>query len=160
MRNASCSFYPKITGPCKDIISSRYVYLRGGESLNARFEAYLRLGFISEECQFFSKEVVCRYLFPLCDTSLNRPLAQGICRKSCQFLDLWKVRKRVSCPERNCGSGNRTWFWRKSNQLHYIPRCQWRRGTRMLPTPCITRWLLVIFPVAFSPQLFKKLITL
>ena len=95
MRNVSCSFYPKIAGPCEDTISSRYVYLRGGVSLNERFEAYLRLGFISEECKNFSKEVVCRYLFPLCDTSLNRPLAQGICRKSCQFLIYGKCAKEL-----------------------------------------------------------------
>ena len=91
MRDSSCYFYPKIAGACRDIIRSRYVYgdsgfLRGSESLNARFEGYLRAGFISEECKFSIKEVVCRYLFPLCDTSLNKPLAQGICRETCQFL--------------------------------------------------------------------------
>ena len=100
MRDASCSFYPKIGGACKDIIISRYVYgdsgaLRGRESLNARFEGYLRLGLISEECKFFSREVVCRYLFPLCDTSLNKPLRQGICRKSCQFLIYVKCAKEL-----------------------------------------------------------------
>ena len=91
MRNASCSFYPKIAGACEDIISSRYVYrdsgvLRESESLIAKFEGYLRAGFISEECKFFIKEVVCRYLYPLCDTSLNKPLAQGICHETCQFV--------------------------------------------------------------------------
>ncbi|CAH3174957.1 unnamed protein product [Porites lobata] len=91
MRNASCSFYPKIDGACEDIISSRYVYgdpgfLRGSESLNARFNGYLKAGFISEGCQFSIKELACRYLFPLCDTSLNKPRAQGICRKTCQFV--------------------------------------------------------------------------
>ena len=89
VRDMSCSFYPKITGACEDIISSRYVFgdsrvLRRSESLIARFEGYLKL--ISGECKFFSKEVVCRYLFPLCDTSLNKPLAEGICRKTCQFV--------------------------------------------------------------------------
>ena len=91
MRNASCSFYPKIAGACEDIISSRYVYgdpgfLRGSESLNARFNGYLKAGFISEGCQFSIKELACRYLFPLCDTSLNKPRGQGICRKTCQFV--------------------------------------------------------------------------
>ena len=100
MRNASCSFYPNITGACEDIISSRYVYgdsgfLRGSESLNARFNGYLRLGFISDGCKFFIKEVVCRYLFPLCDTSLNKPLAQRICRKTCQFVINEKCAKEL-----------------------------------------------------------------
>ena len=91
MRNAYCSFYPKKAGACEDIISSRYVYgdsgfLRDREDLNARFDGYLRAGFISEGCKFFIKEMVCRYLFPLCDTSLNKPRAQEICRKTCQFV--------------------------------------------------------------------------
>ena len=91
MRKASCSFYPNITGACEDIISSRYVYgdsdvLRGSEGFNARFGVYLRVGFISEECKSFIKEVACRYVFPLCDTSLNMPRAQGVCRKTCQFV--------------------------------------------------------------------------
>ena len=91
MRNASCSFFPKITGPCEDIISSRYVYGDSGfftrsESLNARFDGYLRAKLVSEGCKFFIMEMACRYLFPLCDTSLNKPRAQGICRKTCQFV--------------------------------------------------------------------------
>ena len=98
MRDRSCSFYPKIAGACEDIISSRYVFgdsgvLRRSESLIARFEGYLTL--ISGECKFFSKEVVCRYLFPLCDTSLNKPLAQGVCRKTCQFGTYGKCVKEL-----------------------------------------------------------------
>ncbi|XP_073230391.1 angiopoietin-1 receptor-like [Porites lutea] len=89
MRDASCSFYPKIAGACTDIISNRYVYgdpgfLRGSESLNARFDGFLIL--TSEECKLFIKEAACRYLFPLCDTSLDKPRAQGVCRKTCQFV--------------------------------------------------------------------------
>ena len=89
IRDASCSFYPKIAGACKDIISNRYVYgdpgfLTGSESLNARFDGFLKL--TSEECKRFIKEAACRYLFPLCDTSLNMPRAQGVCRKTCQFV--------------------------------------------------------------------------
>ena len=100
MRNASCSFHPNITGACEDIISSRYVYgdsdvLRGSEGFNARFSVYLRVGFISEECKFFIKEVACRYVFPLCDTSLNKPLSQGICRKTCQFVMYGKCAKEL-----------------------------------------------------------------
>ena len=98
MRNASCSFYPNITGACEDIISSRYVYgdsgvWRGSESLYAMFKSYLTL--ISAECKLFIKEVVCRYWFPLCDTSLNKPLAQRICRKTCQFVMYEKCTKEL-----------------------------------------------------------------
>ena len=100
MRKASCSFYPNITGACEDIISSRYVYgdsgaLSGSEGVNARFDSYLKAGFISEGCKSFFKDVVCRYLFPLCDTSLNKPLAQGICRKTCQFVIYGKCAKEL-----------------------------------------------------------------
>ena len=100
MRNASCSFYPKIDEACKDIIISPYVYgdsraLRGSEGVNARFNSYLTAGFISEGCKFFFKDVVCRYLFPLCDTSLNKTLAQGICRKTCQFVIYGKCTKEL-----------------------------------------------------------------
>ena len=98
MRDASCSFYPKIRGACKDIISNRYVYgdpgvLRESESLNARFDGLLVL--TSGECKLFIKEVACRYLFPLCDTSLNKPRAQGICRKTCQFVIYGKCAKEL-----------------------------------------------------------------
>ena len=99
MRDSSCSFYPKIAEACEDIISSRYVFgdsgvLRTSESLIARFKGYLTL--ISGECKSFSKDVVCRYLFPLCDTSLNKPLAQGICRKTCQFVVYGKCAKELN----------------------------------------------------------------
>ena len=100
MRNAFCSFYSNITGACEDIISSRYVYgdpgfLRRSESLNARFNGYLKAGFISEGCLFSIKELACRYLFPLCDTSLNKRLPQGICRKTCQFVMYGKCAKEL-----------------------------------------------------------------
>ena len=96
MRGASCSFNVIITGICEDIISGRYVYgdsgvLTGNVNLIASFEGYLE--FTSRECKLFVKEVVCRYLFPLCDTSLNKPLAQGICRKTCQFVIYGKCAK-------------------------------------------------------------------
>ena len=99
IRDASCSFYPKIAGACKDIISNRYVYgdpgfLRESESLNARFDGLLVLS-TSGECKLLAKEVACRYLFPLCDTSLNKPRAQGICRETCQFVIYGKCAKEL-----------------------------------------------------------------
>ena len=87
MRDASCSFYPKIAGACEDIISNRYV-------LNARFDGLLVLS-TSGECKRFAKELACRYLFPLCDTSLNKPRAQGICRETCQFVIYGKCAKEL-----------------------------------------------------------------
>ena len=113
MRDSSCSFYPKIAEACEDIISSRYVFgdsgvLRTSESLIARFKGYLTL--ISGECKSFSKDVVCRYLFPLCDTSLNRPLAQGICRKSCQFLIYEKCAKELVALREIAAAGTEPGF--------------------------------------------------
>ena len=100
MRNASCSLYPKIAGACKYIIGSRYVYgdssfLKGREDLNARFNGYLKAGFLSEGCEVFIMQMACRLLFPLCDTSLNKPRAQGICRKTCQFVLYGKCAKEL-----------------------------------------------------------------
>ncbi|CAH3022247.1 unnamed protein product, partial [Porites evermanni] len=88
-RNISCTFYPQIAGVCGDIISNRYIFgdsgvLSRSESLIAKYESFLAL--TSGECKIFSKEVACRYAFPLCDTSLNKPLAQGVCRKTCEFV--------------------------------------------------------------------------
>lgn len=88
-RNISCTFYPQIAGVCGDIISNRYIFgdsvvLSRSESLIAKYEGFLAL--TSRECKIFSKEVACRYAFPLCDTSLNKPLAQGVCRKTCEFV--------------------------------------------------------------------------
>lgn len=153
-RNISCTFYPQIAGVCGDIISNRYIFgdsvvLSRSESLIAKYEGFLAL--TSRECKIFSKEVACRYAFPLCDTSLNKPLAQGVCRKTCEFVTYEKC---INELEGNCGT--RLWFWRNYVKLHLISRCQWRRGTRMLPTPFITRWLFALFPAAFRSLFFKR----
>ena len=88
-RNISCTFYPQIVGVCGDIIGNRYVFgdsgvLSKSESMISKYQGFF--GFISKECKLFIKEMACRYAFPLCDTSLNKPLAQGVCRKTCEFV--------------------------------------------------------------------------
>lgn len=88
-RNISCTVYPQIAGVCGDIIGNQYVFgdsgvLSKSESMISKYLGFL--GLIAGECKLFIKEMVCRYTFPLCDTSLNKPLAQGVCRKTCEFV--------------------------------------------------------------------------
>ena len=88
-RNISCTFYPQITGVYGDIIDNRYVFgdsgvLSKSQSMISKYQGFF--GFISEECKRFVKEMTCRYALPLCDTSLNKPLAQRVCRKTCEFV--------------------------------------------------------------------------
>ena len=88
-RNISCTFYPQITGVYGDIIDNRYVFgdsgvLSKSQSMISKYQGFF--GFISEECKRFVKEMTCRYALPLCDTYLNKPLAQRVCRKTCEFV--------------------------------------------------------------------------
>ena len=88
-RNISCTFYSQIAGVCGDIIGNRYVFgdsgvLSKSESMISKYVGFL--GFVSEECKLFIKEMACHYAFPLCDTSLTKALAQRVCRKTCEFV--------------------------------------------------------------------------
>ena len=75
---------------CGNITNNQYIYgnsddFRRSERLISLFQGYLPLYDISEECLTILKDLYCRYLFPLCDTSLKKPHDQRICRKTCEF---------------------------------------------------------------------------
>ena len=75
---------------CEDITSNQYIYgdsnsLSRSERLISLFEIYLPLYAISEGCLTILKVLYCRYLSPLCNTSLKKPHPQQICRKTCEF---------------------------------------------------------------------------
>ena len=87
---AHCIFNSKKSGMCENITSKQYIYgdsdsLSRSERLISLFELYLPLYDISEGCLTILKDLYCRYLFPLCDTSLKKPHPQQICRKTCEF---------------------------------------------------------------------------
>ena len=42
---------------------------------------------ISEKCKPIMIDLFCRYHFPPCDTSLDKPQARQICRKTCEYMD-------------------------------------------------------------------------
>ena len=87
---AHCIFNSKKSGICENITSNQYIYgdshsLQRSELLISMFEGYLPLYDISEGCLTILKVLYCRYLFPLCYTSLKNPHPQRICRKTCEF---------------------------------------------------------------------------
>lgn len=90
-KTASCVFYPKIGQSCENIVGNQYVFdihgddLRLSKILTGNFENYISLYRISDRCKPIILELYCRYLLPLCDTSLSKPYPRQICRTSCVF---------------------------------------------------------------------------
>ena len=85
---------------CENITSNKYIYgdsdsLRRSELFFSMFQGYLPLYEISEGCLTILKVLYCRYLFPLCDTSLKNPHPQRICRKTCEFALHVKCKKEL-----------------------------------------------------------------
>lgn len=90
-KTASCVFYPKTGQSCENIVGNQYVFdihgddLRLSKILTGNFENYISLYRISDRCKPIISELYCRYLLPLCDTSLSKPYPRKICRTSCVF---------------------------------------------------------------------------
>ncbi|KAL9962082.1 hypothetical protein ACROYT_G031152 [Oculina patagonica] len=42
---------------------------------------------IADACRPLMRDLYCRYHFPPCDTSLDKPQARKICRRTCEYLD-------------------------------------------------------------------------
>lgn len=95
-KNASCIFYNYTVkdGICKNIITSLYVFgnkstLEYGEEQTKRFQGLFNITAVkvSEKCKPIMIDLYCRYHFPPCDTSLAKPQARRICRKTCEYMD-------------------------------------------------------------------------
>ena len=78
---------------CKGIISSLYVFgnqktVDYGDVQTLNFQSYF-FNFleVSKECKPIMRDLLCRYHFPPCDTSLRTPRPRRICRRSCEYLD-------------------------------------------------------------------------
>ena len=90
-KNASCVFYTKRGGVCESITINQYIFdvhgnnLEKSESYAQMLQTWLPLYEISEGCKSVISDLYCRYLFPLCDTTLSKPLVRPICRKTCKF---------------------------------------------------------------------------
>ncbi len=61
--------------------------LTSGENETAKFEGFFNLFNIADKCRPLMRDLFCRYFFPLCDTSLDKPKARQICRRTCEYLD-------------------------------------------------------------------------
>ena len=101
-KNASCIFYTyNIKGGfCKDIVTSLYVFgdsgtLKYGEHETNTFRSYFEFFDIAVECRPLMRDLYCRYHFPPCDTSLNKPRARKICRRTCEYLDQEVCKKEM-----------------------------------------------------------------
>ena len=95
-KNGACMFYNYTVGDglCKNVISSLYVFgdndtLAHGEEQTLRFQRFfgMTIAKISEKCKPIMIDLFCRYHFPPCDISLNKPHARRICRKTCEYMD-------------------------------------------------------------------------
>ena len=109
-RDASCIFYKYTAkdGICKNIITSLYVFgnlstLDYGERETSIFKIYFTFLGISNQCQRIIRDLVCRYQFQPCDTTLQRPRPRRICRRTCEYLihvlcvkDMTDIRKAAA----------------------------------------------------------------
>lgn len=96
-KNAACIFYNYAVkdGLCENVITSLYVFgdndtLAHGEKQTSRVQRFLNMTIatkISEKCKLIMIDLFCRYHFPPCDTSLDKPHARRICRKTCEYMD-------------------------------------------------------------------------
>ena len=95
-KNAACIFYNYTVkdGLCKNVITSLYVFgdndtLAHGEKQTLRFQRFFNMTIakISEKYKPIMIDLFCRYHFPPCDTSLDKPHARRICRKTCEYMD-------------------------------------------------------------------------
>ncbi|XP_020610318.1 tyrosine-protein kinase transmembrane receptor ROR2-like [Orbicella faveolata] len=95
-KNGACIFYNYTVrdGLCKNVITSLYVFgdndtLAHGEKQTMRFQRFFNMTIakISEKCKPIMIDLFCRYHFPPCDTSLDKPHARRICRKTCEYMD-------------------------------------------------------------------------
>ena len=94
MRNAACIFYSYTIkgGFCENIITSLYVFgdsgtLRYGEWHTSQFQSYFDIFNIADKCRPLMRDLYCRYHFPPCDTTLDKPQSRSICRRTCEYLD-------------------------------------------------------------------------
>lgn len=100
-KNAACILYKYIKRPgglCNDIITSLYVSgnkstLDYGERETTTFQSYFNFFEITDKCKPIMRDLFCRYHFPPCDTTLEKPRTRRICRRSCEHLDF------VLCPK-------------------------------------------------------------
>ena len=100
VKNASCIYYTYTGGFCKNIVNSLYVYgdsgtLRNGERETNAFKTYFELFEINDECRPLMRDLYCRYHFPPCDTSLDKPRSRKICRRTCEYLDQELCKKEM-----------------------------------------------------------------
>jgi len=92
-KNAFCIYYNyDIRGFCNDTITNLYVFgdsgtLRYGEYWTSTLESYFKIFKISDECRPLIKDFYCRYHFPPCDISMDKPRARTICRRTYEYLD-------------------------------------------------------------------------
>lgn len=101
-KKASCIFYNYTVkdGFCTNIITSLYVFgnnytLAYGEYQTAWLGRYIELFAIADKCKPLVRDVYCRYHFPPCDTSLDKPQLRKICRKTCEYLSLDLCKKEM-----------------------------------------------------------------
>lgn len=101
-KNRDCIFYNYTVkgGFCKDIITSLYVYgndrtLSYGQFQTETFRSYFNIFEIADKCRPIMRDLYCRYHFPPCDTSLDKPRARQLCRRTCEYLDLDLCKKEM-----------------------------------------------------------------
>ena len=90
-KKSSCIFYKDEGKSCQNVIGNQSIFdkfgdkLRHSKTLARSFERYIPFYPFSEGCKSIIADLYCRYLFPLCDTTLSTPYPRHICRKSCEF---------------------------------------------------------------------------
>ena len=113
-KNAACIFYNQTVndGLCKNMTTGLYVFgdndtLERGELQTKRLQKLIAIyGLkISTKCKPIVLDLFCRNHFPPCDTSLAKPRARGICRKTCEYMDQDLCKKEMIWVRKAIGVG-------------------------------------------------------
>ena len=105
-RNKSCIFYNyPLNGFCKGIITSLYVFgnqttIAYGDRETKTLQSYFDFFEIGEECGPTLIDLHCRYHFPPCDITLEKPQKRKICRRSCTYLIDFLCKKEMGFIEK------------------------------------------------------------
>ncbi|KAJ7337778.1 hypothetical protein OS493_007934 [Desmophyllum pertusum] len=100
-KNAACIFYSYRGSFCRGIITSLYVFgdkdtVAYGEKETSTFQSYFDIFDMEVTCRPIMRDLYCRYHFPPCETSLDKPRARKLCRSTCEHIDQNMCKKEMA----------------------------------------------------------------
>ena len=67
-----------------------------GEKETSTFQSYFDIFDMEVTCRPIMRDLYCRYHFPPCETSLDKPRARKLCRSTCEHIDQNMCKKEMA----------------------------------------------------------------